>query len=109
MTLRLCCRYHWDDPLGAGSMGVVYRARDTKFNRTVAIKVLAGDLSDPTDRRRFEREVQIIAALNHPNILTVHDAGEFQKRQYLVTEFVDGGTLQEWSRRNEPGERSWDC
>jgi eukaryotic-like serine/threonine-protein kinase len=95
--------YTIESQLGAGGMGVVYRARDTRFNRTVAIKLVARDRADDAARHRFEREVQIVAALNHPNILTVHDAGEFQGRQYLVTEFVDGGTLQEWSR----DKRTW--
>jgi hypothetical protein len=78
-------------PLGAGGMGVVYRALDTKLNRPVAIKFLSDDLADPAARRRFQREAQTASSLNHPHILTVHDVGDFEGRQYLVTEFVDGG------------------
>src|SRR6266851_2460111 len=85
-------------PLGAGGMGTVYRALDTKLNRPVAVKFLFDDLADPAARRRFQREAQTASSLNHPHILTVHDAGEFEGRQYLVTEFVDGGTLREWAR-----------
>ncbi|MBI3265179.1 MAG: serine/threonine-protein kinase, partial [Acidobacteria bacterium] len=85
-------------PLGAGGMGVVYRALDTKLNRPVAIKFLSDDLADPAARRRFQREAQTASSLNHPHILTVHDAGEFEGRQYLVTELVDGGTLRDWAR-----------
>jgi eukaryotic-like serine/threonine-protein kinase len=85
-------------PLGAGGMGVVYRALDTKLNRPVAIKFLSGALADPAARRRFQREAQTASSLNHPHILTVHDAGEFESRQYLVTEFVDGGTLRDWAK-----------
>jgi serine/threonine protein kinase/Tol biopolymer transport system component len=85
-------------PIGAGGMGVVYRALDTNLNRPVAIKFLSGDLADPAARRRFQREAQTASWLNHPHILTVYDAGEFEGRQYLVTEFVDGGTLRDWEK-----------
>ncbi len=90
--------------LGAGGMGVVYRALDTKLNRPVAIKFLSDDLADSSGRRRFQREAQMASSLNHPHILTVHDIGEFDGRQYLVTEFVDGGTLEDWARAET---RSW--
>ncbi len=96
-------QYLIEAPLGEGAMGVVYCARDTKLNRRVAIKVLSEDLVDAVARRRFQREAQLASSLNHPHILTVHDVGEFEGRQYLVTEFVDGGTLQEWSKEK----RSW--
>jgi serine/threonine protein kinase len=85
-------------------MGIVYRALDTKLNRPVAIKFLSEKLADASGRRRFQREAQTASSLNHPHILTVHDAGEIDDRQYLVTEFVDGGTLSEWARS---GGRSW--
>src|ERR1700758_1903264 len=85
-------------PLGAGGMGEVYRALDTKLNRTVAVKVLSQELADADARRRFQREAQMASSLNHPHILTVYDAGEIDGRQYLVTEFVDGGTLNDWAR-----------
>jgi eukaryotic-like serine/threonine-protein kinase len=84
--------------IGAGGMGVVYRALDTSLNRPVAIKVLFDDRSTPDARRRFQREAQTASSLNHPHILTVHAAGELDGRQYLVTEFVDGGTLRDWIR-----------
>jgi eukaryotic-like serine/threonine-protein kinase len=90
--------------LGAGGMGVVYKALDTKFNRTVAIKFLSDSVADREGRRRFLREAQTASSLNHPHILTVHDIGEMDGRQYLVTEFVDGGTLRDW---RSAGERSW--
>src|SRR5262249_17988474 len=85
--------------IGSGGMGDVYRARDTRLNRSVAIKFLSADLADVTARRRFQREAQMASSLNHPHILTVHDAGELEGRQYLVTEFVDGGTLRDWESR----------
>src|SRR4030095_4091518 len=82
--------------LGAGGMGEVYRARDTKLSRPVAIKLLANERADLAARRRFQREAQAASSLNHPHILTVLDAGEWESRQYLVTELVDGGTLKDW-------------
>src|SRR5436190_8261678 len=88
--------YRLDRLLGAGGMGAVYRAVDTKLNRAVAIKVLSADVADASARRRFQREAQLASSLNHPHILTVHDADEFEGRQYLVTELVDGGTLRDW-------------
>lgn len=92
-------QYRIESTIGAGGMGVVFRALDTKLNRPVAIKFLSGDLADAAARRRFQREAQMASSLNHPHILTVYDAGEFEGRQYLVTEFVDGGTLKDWYKR----------
>ena len=84
--------------LGAGGMGEVYLARDTKLQRPVAIKFLSSTVADAGARLRFEREAQTASSLNHPHIVTVHDVGELDGRQYLITEFVDGGTLREWAR-----------
>jgi eukaryotic-like serine/threonine-protein kinase len=96
--------YRIETILGEGGMGVVYRALDTKLNRSVAVKLLSDDLADAASRRRFQREAQTASSLNHPHILTVHDAGEIDGRQYLVTEFVDGGTLRDWARAEK---RAW--
>ncbi len=96
--------YRIEAQLGEGGMGVVYRALDTKLNRPVAVKFLSDDLADTGARRRFQREAQMASSLNHPHILTVYDAGEFEGRQYLVTEFVDGGTLKSWARAEK---RTW--
>src|SRR6202521_5804642 len=96
--------YQVQAPLGAGGMGVVYRALDTKLNRPVAIKLLSDDLADAAARRRFQREAQTASSLNHPHIVTVHDVGEVDGRQYLVTEFVDGGTLNDWAQATK---RTW--
>ena len=82
-------------PLGAGGMGEVYRARDTKLNRDVAVKVLPEHLaSDPEARARFEREAQAVAALSHPNILAIHDFGVENGVAYSVTELLEGETLR---------------
>ena len=96
--------YRIEAPLGEGGMGTVYRALDTKLNRPVAIKFLSDRLADAAARRRFQREAQMASSLNHPHILTVFDVGELEGRQYLVTEFVDGGTLQDWAKAHS---RTW--
>jgi serine/threonine protein kinase/tetratricopeptide (TPR) repeat protein len=96
--------YRIEEKLGEGGVGMVFRALDTKLNRPVAIKFLADDFADAAARRRFQREAQMVSSLNHPHILTVHDAGEWEGRQYLVTEFVDGGTLKDWAKAER---RSW--
>ncbi len=86
--------YEIDDVLGAGGMGEVYRARDTRLDRMVAIKVLPGHLSDqPQARQRFEREARMISDLNHPNICTLHDIGHDNDIDYLVMELLEGETL----------------
>src|SRR3954464_7527779 len=95
--------YRIEAPLGQGGMGVVYRALDTKLNRPVAIKFLSDEVADADARRRFQREAQTASSLNHPHILTVHDAGDIDGRQYVVTELVDGGTLKEWSQSARHG------
>jgi Tol biopolymer transport system component len=78
-------------------MGEVYRALDPQLSRHVAIKFLSADVANASARRRFQHEAQMASALNHPHILTVHEAGEIDGRQYLVTELVDGGTLADWA------------
>jgi eukaryotic-like serine/threonine-protein kinase len=98
-------QYTIEAAIGAGGMGLVFRAHDSKLHRPVAIKFLSDDLADAAARRRFQREAQMASSLNHPHILTVYDAGEFEGRQYLVTEFVDGGTLKDWVQQQL---RSWE-
>ena len=98
-------QYRIEAEIGAGGMGTVFRAIDTRLKRPVAIKFLSDDLADAAARRRFQREAQMASSLNHPHILTVYDVGEFDGRQYLVTEFVDGGTLKDWVLRQP---RSWE-
>src|SRR5450432_2625983 len=83
-------------PIGAGGMGEVYRAKDTRLGRDVAIKVLPEVLVKDADRlRRFELEARAVAALNHPNILGIHDIGSYEGAPFLVSELLDGGTLRE--------------
>src|SRR5687768_12661520 len=80
--------------VGAGGMGEVYRARDTRLDRDVAIKVIPPSLSRDPDRvARFEREAKAVAALTHPNILTIHDTGAAGDTRYVVMELLAGETL----------------
>ena len=88
--------YEIVSPLGAGGMGEVYRARDARLQREVAIKVLpAGFAHDPTRRARFEREAQAVAALSHTNILAIFDTGIHDDQLFAVTELLDGETLRD--------------
>ena len=80
------------------------KALDTKLNRPVAIKFVSDPVTNATTRHRFQLEAQIASSLNHPHIVTVHDAGDFAERQYLVTEFIDGVTLKEWAQAET---RNW--
>ncbi len=83
-------------PLGAGGMGEVYRARDTRLGRDIAIKVLPAEFASDSDRlRRFEQEARAVAALDHPNLLAVHDIGTHEGAPYIVAELLEGESLRE--------------
>jgi serine/threonine protein kinase/Tol biopolymer transport system component len=98
-------------PIGAGGMGEVYHARDTRLHRAVAIKVLPEFVSSDPDRlRRFEQEARAAAALNHPNILVVHQMGTYEGMPYLVSELLEGETLRESLRPGPvPLRKAIDC
>ena len=84
------------ESLGKGGMGEVYRARDTRLDRTVAIKILRGQLADdPESRDRFVREARAVAAFNHPHICTLYDVGSQDGVDFLVMEYLEGETLAE--------------
>jgi eukaryotic-like serine/threonine-protein kinase len=86
--------YEVQSPLGEGGMGKVYRARDTRLGRDVALKVLSESFSRDADRlQRFEQEARAVAALNHPNILAIHDIGEQGGTPFIVTELLEGNSL----------------
>ncbi len=88
--------YEIGSPIGTGGMGEVYRARDTKLYREVAIKVLPEEFSRNKERsERFEREARLLAQLNHSNVATLHGFEESDGRQFLVMELVEGETLAE--------------
>ena len=88
--------YEIQGPLGAGGMGEVYKARDTRLDRTVAIKVLPEHVAnDPDLKQRFEREAKTVAALNHPHICALYDIGQEGETDFLVMEYLDGATLAE--------------
>lgn len=86
--------YEIQSPLGAGGMGEVYRAKDTRLGRDVALKILPESFARETDRlRRFEQEARAVAALNHPNILAIHDIGQHEGSPFLVSELLEGESL----------------
>ena len=87
-------------PLGTGGMGEVYKARDTRLERLVAIKVLPADkVADPTRKQRFIQEARAASALNHPNIVTIHDISDEGDIHFLVMEYVPGKTLEHMAPR----------
>ena len=87
--------YEIGAPIGAGGMGEVYRAKDTRLGREVAIKILPESFARDTDRlRRFEQEARAVAALNHPNILAIHDIGEQDGAPFIVSELLEGNSLR---------------
>ena len=97
--------YEVTSPLGAGGMGEVYKARDTRLDRTVAIKVLPSHLADHAElRQRFEQEARAVSSLNHPNICTLHDIGTDDGTDFIVMEYVEGETLAD---RLERGAIRW--
>src|SRR5262245_37534420 len=86
--------YEITSPLGAGGMGEVYRARDTRLERSVALKVLPAELSNDADlKARFTREAKAISALNHPHICALYDVGSADGLDYIVMELLEGETL----------------
>jgi eukaryotic-like serine/threonine-protein kinase len=88
--------YEIQSSVGAGGMGEVYKARDTRLGRTVAVKVLPAAFSTDADRlQRFEHEARILSTLNHPNLLAIYDVGEHNGVRYLVSEFLEGQSLRE--------------
>src|SRR5687768_17196801 len=93
---EIIAHYRIISRLGAGGMGEVFLAEDTRLDRKVALKLLTDKISaNPDGLSRFIQEAKAASALNHPNIITVHDIGEFAGHHYISTEFIDGQTLRE--------------
>src|SRR4030095_1369917 len=96
MIGKTISHYRILEKLGEGGMGVVYKARDTHLDRFVAIKVLPADLvADPDRKRRFVQEAKADSALNHPNIVTIHEIANDHGMDFIVMEYVTGKTLGE--------------
>lgn len=89
-------KYRLERPLGEGAYGAVWRAQQRGLNRTVAIKFLKRQANDPSADRRFKREAEMLAALDHPGCVKMYDFGEHEGTKFLVTEFVDGETMYQW-------------
>jgi Tol biopolymer transport system component len=98
-------QFRIDGVLGRGGMGVVYRATDTKLDRPVAIKFLSSTVTNADANVRFRQEAKTASSLNHPHIVTVHDVGERDGHPYIVSELVDGGTLEDWAAATR--RRTW--
>src|SRR5215831_8295634 len=100
-TKAILLHYRIVSKLGAGGMGDVYLAEDTRLGRKVALKLLPTDLTDNQDRlRRFEQEARTASALNHPNILTVYEFGADGEIHFIATEFIEGETLRRHSAQS---------
>src|SRR2546426_10674356 len=96
MIAERISHYRIISPLGAGGMGEVYLAEDTKLDRKVALKLLPTEFTTDQDRvRRFIQEAKAASALNHPNIITIHEIGQVEGAYYLVTEYIEGQTLRQ--------------
>src|SRR5690349_3372051 len=94
MTGRTLSHYDLVEEIGRGGMGVVYKARDTRLDRFVAIKVLPPEkVSDPDRKRRFTQEAKAASALNHPNIVTIHEIDALDGVDFIVMEYVEGTPL----------------
>ncbi len=95
-------RYEIRKKIGAGGMGEVFLATDTQLERNIALKVLPAEFCCDVERvQRFKQEARAASALNHPNIITIHEIGKVEDRLFIATEFIDGETLREKIKKND--------
>jgi len=108
MIGRTLAHYRINAAIGAGGMGEVYRATDTKLNREIALKILPPDMArDPERLARFQREARTVAALNHPNIVTIYSVEEAEGVYFLTMELVEGRSRTASQRGECPSSKSW--
>src|SRR6266513_2454322 len=101
LSVQSIAHYRIVEPIGAGGMGAVYKAYDTKLHRTVALKLLPSEYVSQEDRRRrFFQEARAASALNHPHILTIYEVGEDDSGPYIAMEYVEGETLRQKIKNN---------
>jgi serine/threonine protein kinase len=98
---RVVGPYQIVERLGVGGMGEVYKAKDQRLDRVVALKILPIYLSDELRLSRFRKEARAVSALNHPNIITIHEVGDYEDVRYIATEFIEGDTLRDLISRNQ--------
>ncbi|MEM7156597.1 MAG: serine/threonine-protein kinase [Myxococcota bacterium] len=101
---RTIGRFEVEGIAGRGAMGIVYRGRDRRLDRLVALKVLSGDRLDPGAHARLEREARALARVVHPSIVAIYEVGDFEGSLFITMEYVQGGTLEDWLRQPRPAE-----
>src|ERR1051325_9059650 len=101
LPVRTIAHYRILEPIGAGGMGAVYKAHDSKLDRIVALKLLPAEYVSQEDRRRrFFQEARAASALNHPHILTIYEVGEDDGHPYIAMEYIEGETLRQKIKNN---------